>query len=1000
MIAGRYRSLLEHLGPTVALTDLRRSQASDGVALRHDIDHDLGVALDMSAMEREVGERRATYFILHTQAYCQDKIFIDRLRQLVDDGHEIGLHLDAIGAWWRGETDDPFGDLGRWLDRVRSAGIQVVASAAHGAKACYEGGFANHWIWSELRGDDPAATMDGISAEGIEVPDPAFQIRYPLDHRIRRGDGATLELWSCSMASNGIEYEACTVPVDRYWSDSGGDWKRSPDPLGHDLSRGRHQVLVHPWWWREPRRHILVLGTARTGTKWLCGRLAAGTSARVLHERTLNQDGRSIDQAPGLKRTASDLVGLLEDVGRVKRLVDDAFVARHVLRRDTIEANVYLPHVDPQLLRREGVTIVHLHRDPSKVVRSILERGWYDTADDRRHPRFEVETHGRGWDAMTRFERACTYWAETNLRLLREFPDAIRVAAEDLQADDRAVHELAVALGFPWHAVPASCEDAPVDRTSSWTVPPVEEWSERDRLAFLDICGPVAALLGRRVSMPEPCVVPESASSSDAADPDAVHHQADGIRSSGRIRRGRTHHCQWKPRSPRTFFKPSIEGGPIATSEPNAWFGLDRGIGWDGRRRDRRSGRSRRASGDVVVEGRFDARVRRGEEGVAGDERWVGRLFVLGLDRDGDVVDRRPLLRLEPDPDGVVGGRFSVHLRDARVVEAVPLVLVEVSETDWVGTNLELEWCVDRPRSPRPVGSSSPMRSSSAAIAAGPCRDREIEACRRLDSTLVAEHRAKHERRRLFVPEDYEFLLADFADHETLTLADYARLPEVGDRRILLIRHDVDHDLETAVRMATWEAERSIRATYCLLHTTWYWGVFDGRRYRRTRDLVEAGDRLLELGHEINFHNNLATLALQTGCEPGRVLEAELGFMRSLGWPVCGTATHGDRLCHQLNYGNFELFEHAVKLDRGGPRRLFTDEGAVTLGRLRQEDFGLEYEAYDIHRDLYISDSGGRMRGQRDAPGRRAFGRVDRSRGSVAGILTHPIWWRFPEQET
>lgn len=997
MIADRYRTLLEHLGPTRPLTSLRASTDTDAVALRHDVDHDLGVALDMSAMERELGDRRSTYFILHTHAYCRDDLFLDRLRQLVDDGHEIGLHLDALGAWWRGETEDPFGDLGRWLDRVRGAGIEVVASAAHGAKACYEGGFANHWIWAELRGDDPATTMNGISAEGIRVDDPAFQLRYPGGHRVERSDGAVIDLWSLPMSSLGISYEACTVPVDRYWSDSGGEWERSPDPLGHDFSRGRHQVLVHPWWWRTPRRDILVLGTARTGTKWLCGRLAAGTSAEVLHERTLNQDGRSIDQASGFKRTSSDLVGLLDDVGRVNRLVDDAFVARHVLRRDTIEANVYLPHVDPELLRREGTTVVHLHRDPSKVVRSILERGWYDTEDDRRHPRFEVDTQGRPWDAMTRVERACTYWAETNRRLLRAFPEAIRVAAEDLQADDRAVRELAAALGFPWHAVPGSRQDAPVDRTASWTVPPVEEWSERDRLAFLDICGPVMALLGRRSPMPEPSGVPESASSSQASDPDAVHHTADRARSSWRTRPGRTLRCRWQPRRTGEFFNPSIEGGPIALSEPNAWFGLDRGLGWDGRRRVWRFGRSRRVSGDVVVEGRFDARVQRDD---AGEGRWIGRLFVLGLDRAGDVVDRRPLLRLEPDPGGAVGGRFSARLRDSRVVEAVPLVLVDVSDTHWVGTNLELEWRVDRFRSPRIVGSSSAMRGSDAAIAAGPCRDREIEACRWLDPTLLAQHRATHERRGLFDPVDYEFLLADFADHETLTLADYARLPEVGDRRILLIRHDVDHDLETAVRMAAWEAERGIRATYCLLHTAWYWGVFDGRRYRRTRDLVEAGDRLLELGHEINFHNNLATLALRTGCEPGRVLEAELKFMRSLGWPVCGTATHGDRLCHQLNYGNFELFEHAVKSDRGGPRRLFTDEGAVALGQLRQEEFGLEYEAYDIHRDLYISDSGGRMRGQRDAPGRRAFGRDDRSRGSVAGILTHPIWWRFPEQGT
>lgn len=664
MIVDRYRSLLVHVGPTVSLTDLRRSDDADRVAMRHDIDHDLGVALDMSAMEREVGERRATYFILHTQDYCQDGIFLDRLRQLVDDGHEIGLHLDAIGAWWRGETDDPFGDLGRWLDRVRGAGIPVVASAAHGAKACYQGDFANHWIWSELRGDDPAATMDGVSAEGIEVSDPAFQLRYPGDHRVRRADGATLDLWSCSMASIGIEYEACTVPVDRYWSDSGGEWKRSPDPAEHDLSQGRHQVLVHPWWWREPRRDILVLGTARSGTKWLCGRFEAGTSALTLHERTLNQDGRSLDPAPGLKRTAGDFVGLLEDSDRVRRLVDDAFLARHRTKRDTVEANVYLPHVDPELLQREGLAIVHLHRDPAKVVRSILERGWYDTADDRRHPRFEVGGRGGRWDEMTRVEQACTYWAETNLHLFHAFPDAIRVAAEDLQSDSKAVRTLTGRLGFAWHPIPAAAEDGPVDRTETWVVPAVEDWHDVDRRAFIDICGPVATMLGRSIGVDGPSsVVPRA----DATTP--IPH----VRAC-RFGRGRVVRCNWHRRSRRTLRDPRIVLGDV---DRGASFGLRRGAGWDG-------GRPRwfapRLPRSAVLSGRLDTLVR--------GDAFVGRLFAVEVDRAGAPIHRTPLLRIEP---GSGSGRFAVRLR-SDAVAVHPVVLVDSASGPWRFEIRRFDW--------------------------------------------------------------------------------------------------------------------------------------------------------------------------------------------------------------------------------------------------------------------------------------------------------------------
>ena len=1120
MIAARYRALLQHLGTTLTLGELEQD-AGDGIGLRHDIDHDLGVALDMSRLERAAGAR-ATYFILHNHAYCKEPRFLDRLRQLVDDGHEIGLHLDAIGAWWRCETDSPIDDLARWLDGVRGAGIEVVASAAHGARACYEGGFANHWIWSELRGDDPASTMDGISAEGVPEKASEFRLAYPPSHRISRPDGEVFDLWSGSLAAMGLRYEACTIPVDGYWSDSGGSWRRSPDPMEHEIARGRHQVLVHPWWWREPRRSTLLLSTARCGTKWLCDRIAARTSATVLHERSLNQAGATLDPVVGLKRTAGDLVGLLEDRAGVGTLVKQALAGQAASRRDVVEANVYLPHVEQDLLVRDDVSIVHLHRDPAAVVRSILQRGWYDTPDDRRHPQFDL----KGWDRMDRVTRACTYWAETNRRLLAAHPDAPRIAVEDLQQDPERLQAFIEGLGFVIHPIPASTDarDAGVrDATDAWTVPPVSSWNDRDRGIFIDVCGPVAGFLGRTLEVDEPkgrrheVLIPVEPSVDSVVRPavpikvarghahrcnweqsldrrevrikgeagrgawfglasksgwrgglPARKEQVDALGQGwdlhvegrfeatvdepsfggrlfaigcdasgaaidrrellklvpdedGRLggafslrfdnpsvasafgvvlvdrsdaawlvyeprlvwrepclpkvdwEQGRTHRCVWSSEGPDGLMR--IEGG----SGRGAWFGLNARSGWDGGRP------TQRQPGELLVEGRFEANVE--------EPSFVGRLFVIGCDSSGEVMDRRPALRLERDKHGKCGGAFAVRFTNPAVASAFGVVLVDRTDSDW---------CL-RPQAVSCRSSFRPAndikvrdRLADDSPTPIPSREESVSECFTLDPAVVSEHRARHERRRLYEPEDYEFLLSDFKDHEKITLHEYAKVPDVGDRRILLIRHDVDHDIETALGMARWEADRGIRSTYCLLHTAWYWGEFDGRRYRHTRELVEAGDRLLELGHEINFHNNLATLALKTGCDPARVLDSELEFMRSRGWPVVGTSTHGDRLCGNLGYRNFEIFEHAVKDEFGGRRLVWHEGNGVRLGSLRQEDFGLSYEAYDIHRDVYVSDSGGRLRCPLDAPGRRTFGRNDPGRGHVAGLLMHPIWWRFP----
>lgn len=272
----------------------------------------------------------------------------------------------------------------------------------------------------------------------------------------------------------------------------------------------------------------------------------------------------------------------------------------------------------------------------------------------------------------------------------------------------------------------------------------------------------------------------------------------------------------------------------------------------------------------------------------------------------------------------------------------------------------------------------------------------------RLAPEVIARKQEAFARRRLYSVEDYAALLAPYRDHEVLRLADYARDAEIGDRRVLLIRHDVDHDHITAVRIAEWEAREGLRATYCLLHTAWYYGELVDGRYVHTQDVLECARRLLELGHEVNLHNNLVALALRSpGLDPERVLAEELAFFRDRGVPIAGTAGHGDALCRQLGFLNWELFAECIHERFGHPRTLMhSEEGqqraCVELGSVSMADHGLEYEAYDIARDTYHTESGGRMRTRQNIPGRRSYGRSDPSRGEVVGVLTHPLWWNFP----
>ena len=177
--------------------------------------------------------------------------------------------------------------------------------------------------------------------------------------------------------------------------------------------------------------------------------------------------------------------------------------------------------------------------------------------------------------------------------------------------------------------------------------------------------------------------------------------------------------------------------------------------------------------------------------------------------------------------------------------------------------------------------------------------------------------------RKVFGAVDYESMLAPYlTTHENLRYCDYVREAEIAERRILLIRHDIDHDPYTAVRMARWEAAHGLKSTYCVLHSAWYYGELVGDRYVHTRDMVETLQEIQTLGHEINFHNNLIATALRETIDPASLLKDELAYLRAHRIVISGTSTHGDRLCGALGFRNWELFKECCDTRFGGPREI------------------------------------------------------------------------------
>ena len=206
------------------------------------------------------------------------------------------------------------------------------------------------------------------------------------------------------------------------------------------------------------------------------------------------------------------------------------------------------------------------------------------------------------------------------------------------------------------------------------------------------------------------------------------------------------------------------------------------------------------------------------------------------------------------------------------------------------------------------------------------------------------------------------------------------------------IRHDVDHDIDHALRFAEEEWNNGIHSTYFLLPTAMY---FDYSNH-----FASKIRRFGAYGHDVGFHNNVITQWLDNKEIPIQtLLNAPLSFLRNVaGVEVKGTSSHGDPLCRQKNYQNFQVWDEC-------PKEFNNHLGFETVSL---EDFGLEYETYFMRQGAYVSESGRQWQGYFcKKPGqfepfndigidkiRAIIEKFNQSRTGLLQVLTHPCWWK------
>lgn len=224
--------LLSQADGVVSIDEARANLTNHRIiGMRHDVDNDLHPAVAMAEWEHERGYT-ATYFILHSAPYWQDKDLLrESLERIAGAGHEIGFHTNALAtALLTGR--DPADIVAEGVGELRSYGYTVKGVVAHGDALCHKvaGGFVNDELFAEC-----------------------VRPSYGHPERVLEWQGRQVKIERRSWAEFGFEYDPNWLSRALEISDSGGRLHFDFDEVveAFPLPNGQIQCLAHPCWWRE-----------------------------------------------------------------------------------------------------------------------------------------------------------------------------------------------------------------------------------------------------------------------------------------------------------------------------------------------------------------------------------------------------------------------------------------------------------------------------------------------------------------------------------------------------------------------------------------------------------------------------------------------------------------------------------------------------------------------------------------------------------------------------
>jgi len=232
---------------------------------------------------------------------------------------------------------------------------------------------------------------------------------------------------------------------------------------------------------------------------------------------------------------------------------------------------------------------------------------------------------------------------------------------------------------------------------------------------------------------------------------------------------------------------------------------------------------------------------------------------------------------------------------------------------------------------------------------------------------------------------------------KNVRMKDWLSLDSTRERYFVL-RHDVDGDFATAMKMARFEYDCGIHATYFLhAHRSYFDWTPDSSGF------LDALHKMQDLGHDIGWHNDALARHLE---KPQTVpvlmgIRRPLRFLRENDIEVKGCSCHGSKICKDNRLSNNDIWIE-------NPFVSIAQRGTQDFTHYSLLQFGLDYEAYFLKRTAYLSDNHGGWSGgvgdeiePFEVPGKvdntvrdDIIERFNAQPWGMLQILMHPQHWR------